>query len=414
MGNPLKGIISGVQEFLKPRFNKFLVLVLLFLGAYLLFFQADPSYLPDSNVPWQSENATIVNFFYLPTCPHCAEQKPILLELQEENISNVAFNWHDASTPSGSMLFYQLSSDAGLDLNKLAVPTTFVDKHALVGVHSKEDILATIRECQEVCRANSTVLPTTEEPGANLKEFELPFIGRMDLLSVSLPVLAVLLGAIDGFNPCAMWVLVYLIALLVNLNDRRKIWVIVGSFVLASGILYFLFMTAWLNAFLIIGYMRTVTILIGLAALGGGILSIKEYIETKGELVCKVGDAESHKKTMNRLEQIVAQDLSWGVFLAIIALAFVVNSVEFVCSAAIPAVFTQVLALSAISTFEHYLYIALYVFFFMLDDLIIFGLAALAVNTAFGNQYAKYCKVAGGAIMVLLGIVLLFAPNLLR
>jgi hypothetical protein len=173
-------------------------------------------------------------------------------------------------------------------------------------------------------------------------------------------------------------------------------------------------MTAWLNAFLLLGYIQIVTIAIGLVALGGGILNLKEYFTTKGALTCKVGDEKSHKKTMHRIESIIAKPLSISVILAIIALAFVVNSVEFVCSAAIPAVFTQVLAQASLSTLEHYLYIGLYVFFFMLDDLIIFGLAAFAVSSGIGERYAKYCKVLGGVILFALGLLLLFAPHLLR
>ena len=99
---------------------------------------------------------------------------------------------------------------------------------------------------------------------SGLAEFELPFLGRTDLTAISIPVLAIVLGLIDGFNPCAMWVLVYLISLILSVNDRKKIWLIVGSFVFASGVLYFLFMTAWLNAFLLIGYFRPLTIIIGL------------------------------------------------------------------------------------------------------------------------------------------------------
>lgn len=233
-------------------------------------------------------------------------------------------------------------------------------------------------------------------------------------MSFSLPALAVVLGLVDGFNPCAMWVLVYLIAVIVNLDDRKKIWTIVGSFVLASGILYFLFMAAWLNAFLLLGYVRLLTIAIGLVALGGGILSVREYLATKGALTCKVGDEGSHKRTISRIEEIIAQPLSMGVLFAVIALAFVVNSIEFVCSAAIPAVFTQILALSSLSTLQHYAYIALYDFFFMLDDMIIFGMAAFAVSGGVGDRYARYCKALGGAILVVLGLLLLFAPHLLQ
>jgi hypothetical protein len=173
-------------------------------------------------------------------------------------------------------------------------------------------------------------------------------------------------------------------------------------------------MTAWLNAFLIIGYLRPVTIIIGLLAIGFGIDGIREYVTTKGALVCKVGDMKSKKRTISKMEKIVFSPITLATILGIIALAFVVNSIEFACSSAIPAVFTQVLALSDLPALQYYAYILLYDFFFMLDDLIIFGLAAFAINTAIGDRYAKYCKLVGGLLLLALGIVLAFVPQLLR
>jgi len=397
-------IVSPVKEFLTPRFNQGLVIVLLLIGLFLVF--------SPQTQEIHDETGTVVDFFYLPTCPHCAEQKPILLELQEE-MPDVTFAFHDASSDAGSRLFYELASTSGLDASKLAVPTTFINEHhPLVGVHSKQEIIDTMEYCRENC-VDGSITSKSQEISTGFTEFELPFLGRTNLTEFSLPVLAIVLGLIDGFNPCAMWVLVYLIALLVNIKDKKKTWIIVGTFVLSSGILYFLFMTAWLNVFLLLGYVRILTILVGLIALGGGILSVKEYLTTKGALACKVGDEEAHKKTAKRVQDIITLPLSLGVLISIIILAFVVNSIEFVCSSAIPAVFTQILALSDLSGLEYYFYIALYDFFFMLDDLIIFGLAAFAVNSTFGERYAKYCKFLGGAILVLLGLILLFAPNLL-
>jgi hypothetical protein len=204
-----------------------------------------------------------------------------------------------------------------------------------------------------------------------------------------------------------MWVLVYLISLVAILKDRRRIWLIVGSFVLASGILYFLFMTVWLNLFLFIGYIKPVTVVIGLVALGGGILQIREVIKTKGAIVCEVTSEESRKKTMTKVQEIVSSPLTWGILAGIVALAFTVNLVEFVCSAAIPAVFTQVLSLASLTTLEHYSYILLYVFFFMLDDLVIFGTAAFALTSRLGERYAKYSRPVGATILIILGLLLL-------
>jgi hypothetical protein len=239
------------------------------------------------------------------------------------------------------------------------------------------------------------------------KTITLPLIGTITLSDFSLPTLAVVLGLVDGFNPCAMWVLVYLISVVAMLRDKRRIWLIVGSFVLASGILYYLFMTAWLNAFLAIGFSRAVTTVVGLVALGGGTLQVREVVTTRGAIVCEVTDEDSRKKTMSRVQQIVSSPLTWGILVAIIGLAFTVNAVEFVCSAAIPAVFTQVLSLASLSTFQYYSYILLYVFFFMLDDLVIFATAAFALTSRAGDRYAKYSRPVGASILIVLGFLLL-------
>ena len=403
-------VFSEIKGFFEPAFNRYLVIALVLLG-FLAFFVGTP--VSDYGLEGLAGKVS-VNFFYLPTCPHCAEQKPIISELASE-MSGVSFVMHDASTPEGSQLFYKFASEAGMDLSRLAVPTTFVGKKPLVGSHSKEQIKQEILYCQNNCVGEQASETQAQQKAVSgVKEFELPFVGRTDLTALSLPALAIILGLIDGFNPCAMWVLVYLIALLINVNDKKKFWIIIGSFVLASGALYFLFMTAWLNAFLLLGYVKIVSILIGLIALGGGILSLKEYFTTKGTLTCKVGDEESHEKISEKIQKIISSPLSAGIIISIIALAFVVNSVEFVCSSAIPAVFTQVLAISNLGTLERYAYILLYDFFFMLDDLIVFGVAGLAVSSGIGEKYAKYCKAIGGIIMIVLGAMLLFAPHLLR
>ncbi|MDH5299337.1 MAG: hypothetical protein OEV91_10000 [Desulfobulbaceae bacterium] len=251
-------------------------------------------------------------------------------------------------------------------------------------------------------------------PMAEPETVTMPWLGEARLSDFSLPLLAVTLGLIDGFNPCAMWALVYLISLIAGIADRRKIMLLVGSFVAASGILYFLFMTAWLNVFLVIGYLRPLTIGVGLFALGAGILSLREFVASKGALACRVTDGASRQRTMGRMEGIVRAPLTCASFLAIVALAFTVNTIEFACSAALPAIFTHTLALRQLPRLHYYGYILLYDLFFMLDDLIIFTLAALAVTTTVGMKYARQCKLLGGVVLILLGLAMLFRPDLLR
>jgi len=242
----------------------------------------------------------------------------------------------------------------------------------------------------------------------------LPVFGVIRLADFSLPALAVFLGLADGFNPCAMWALVYLLSLLVTLQDRRKIWLLVGSFVLASGVLYFLFMTAWLNAFLLLGYLRPLTIAIGAGALVIGLLDLRAFVLTRGAPVCGVGSSGFKKRTMGRMERLVAAPLSVASFLGVVVLAFTVNAIEFACSAGLPAIFTHTLSLRQLSAPQYYGYILLYDFFFMLDDLLIFSLAAFTLRTTMASGYVQYGKLVGGIVLVGLGLVMLLAPEMLR
>ena len=253
------------------------------------------------------------------------------------------------------------------------------------------------------------------EPSAWLPEsVSLPFVGEVRLAKLSLSFLAIVLGLADGFNPCAMWALVYLLSLVVSLGDRRKIWLLVGSFVFASGVLYFFFMTAWLNVFLFVGYLRPLTLVIALGALLVGVNDLRGFIITRGAPVCAVGGSGLKKGVMGRMELLVAAPVSLISFLGIIALAFTVNTIEFACSAGLPAVFTHTLSLHPLPALQYYGYILLYDFFFMLDDLIIFALAAFACEATIGSGYARYGKLFGGVVLVVLGMVMLFAPEMLR
>ncbi|MFA6035543.1 MAG: thioredoxin family protein [Candidatus Micrarchaeia archaeon] len=405
-------LVENAKGFLSTPFNRYLVLALVLLGLFVIAMGQNPTPLQPDGGP--DGNLTI-HFFYLESCPHCAEQKPFNQELMAEYPS-VKWAYHDAAKAEEYQLMAEIGAKHGISPYSLGVPMTVIGDKLIIGFLNREVSGPELRQAVADYAAGAEVNGTVAGGGttSDVHEFDLPFLGRTDLTELSLPVLAVVLGLVDGFNPCAMWVLVYLIALVMEMNDRRRIWFIVGSFVLASGILYFLFMTAWLNAFLLLGYIKGITVAIGLVALGGGVLMIKEFVETKGAMNCKVEGAEDKKKTMSKIQELVTAPMTIVTLVGIVALAFAVNSVEFVCSAAIPAVFTQVLAVSDASTLEHYGYILLYDVAFMLDDLIIFSLAAFAVSGGVGQKYMKYCKIIGGLIMLFLGWMLLFAPNLLR
>ena len=386
-------VTNFLRNTFQDRFRRYLIISLIILGIIIAFTSQGTS---------STGEGFEVHFFHIPGCSSCEEQEPFNEKLAN-TYPRIQIIEHDATTPAGSALLSEKLEELGVE-DEPNFPITIFGNQVFSGWESEETTGGAIEEALQQCLAGNCPPPAGEEPGDGI---DVPFWGEIVPGDYSLPALAVILGLVDGFNPCAMWVLVYLISLIATLRDRKRIWLIVGSFVLASGVLYFLFMTAWLNAFLFIGYVRPVTTVIGLVALGGGILQIRGFIETKGAIVCEVTDEESRKKTMTRIQKLVSSPITLGTVMGIIALAFLVNSIEFVCSAAIPAIFTHVLSLAGLSTFQYYGYILLYVAVFMLDDLIIFGSAAIAMTSGLGDRYAKYFRPVGAAILIILGVLLL-------
>ncbi|MFH1147070.1 MAG: hypothetical protein V1736_05115 [Pseudomonadota bacterium] len=390
-------------SFYRDRFKRYLTVMLILVGIIVFISE-------DRRRPEPRDKGTVqIHFFYHPACPHCKAQIRFN-QMLKKKYPQISFAYHDVSNGEERQLLMAYADRAGLSRQKLGVPATFFGRYQFMGFVSKE---TTGREIESALKSF-----LDGQPGAVYDQagpvIEMPLIGRIDPHNYTLPVLAIILGTADGFNPCALWALGYLIGLAVELNDRRKIWLLVGSFVFASGILYFLFMTAWLNAFFLIGYIRILTLGIGLVAIGIGLNNVRDFVRTKGGLACDLSSGDKKERTQSRMRRLVRSPQTITTLFGIVSLAFVVNSIEFVCSSAIPAVFTQVLALSRLPTFKYYLYILLYDLFFMLDDFIIFGLAAFAAGRTIGTRYARLNKLVGGTILLLLGLTLTFAPDTLR
>ncbi|WLE98718.1 MAG: hypothetical protein QTN59_07715 [Candidatus Electrothrix communis] len=404
---PFLSLPVWLQEIFSDPFKKYLVLFLCCLGIGISLAEQYASRHADFT------DHEIVFFFHR-QCPHCQEQKKFNPYLKAK-YPELHWAEYDTANRDHARLFARYTRQRDMQQQYIGVPTTFIGPYVISGFDSKETTGAALEKAILAYLQNDPSL--VEEANLNWKgtqTVDLPILGEIKYTEYSLFSLAVVLGLVDGFNPCAMWVLVYLISIVLTLKSRKKIWLLVGTFVGASGALYFLFMTAWLNAFLFLGYLRILTLIIGLMAIGFGTLNIREYLRTKGELVCTIGNAASKKKTMSRIDRIAQARLSLFTVFNIIILAFVINSIEFACSAALPAIYTHALSLKALPAIQYYGYILLYDFFFMLDDLIIFSLAVLALNTDLGQRYAKYCKIIGGIVLLVLGCMMVFFPDLLR
>jgi len=374
-------------------FQTALIISLLSVFIYLLL---SPAHEKSSSKSVAIKSNVLYIFYHL-ECIHCRNSIDFF---KKQSIKNIQIEYFDITSITGKQKLGDIISQSKFNIQQLGVPLFVYNNEYRIGFDNPEttgkELILWLTSPQQQIKSDES-----------LGNISVPIIGKIKPEKYSLPVLTIILSLVDGFNPCAMWVLVYLISVIISLNDRSKVWWLVGSFVFASGVSYFLFMTAWLNLFLFIGYIKILTWLIGLTAIGMGINQLYLLIQSHGAVTCEVGTAERHKKTMSKIRKVVSAPMNLVGFGAIIGLAFAVNAIEFVCSAAIPAIYTHTLTLIKISTLSYYLYILLYVFFYMLDDLIIFGLAAFAVQKVVNTQYVVYSRIIGGITLTVLGLWML-------
>jgi len=252
----------------------------------------------------------------------------------------------------------------------------------------------------------------TEEENTNTT-FNLPLLGKVEARSVSLPLLAIIIGLVDGFNPCAMWILIFLIAMLLGMKDRKKMWTLGLTFIITSGIVYALFMVSWLNLATFLNKISYIRIFIGIFGLTFGLLNISNYLKKLKEPDgCEVVDDQKRLKIMDKVKKIVTEKKFILAILGIILLAFSVNLIELLCSLGLPVVFTQILSLNNLNTWEYFIYIFIYIVFFLLDDIIVFTIAMKTLKLkGISNKYSKYSHLIGGIIMILVGLLMIIKPE---
>lgn len=365
-------------------------------------------------------------FFWGKGCPHCAKEEELLKYFQTK-YSYLRVHSFEVYTNYQNMNYLQqIGKKLGARVD--GVPFTIIGDKTFVGfleTMSPSELANRIEECGRKKCPDSvgeivgvTKEPTSEEqlPKDEEKEkkiIDVPFLGKIDAMDFSLPALTVIIGILDGFNPCAMWVLVFLISLLLGMQNRKRMFILGTAFIVSSAAVYFMFMAAWLNLLIFLGFIIWVRVAIAVFAVGGGLYHLREYWKNK-DGACKVTGGEEKQKTFAKLKGLVQHNSFWLALGGIMLLAGMVNLVELICSAGFPAIYTQVLALNNLPTWQYYLYILGYVFFFMLDDLVVFFAAMITLRmTVLSGKYSRYSNLIGGILMVIIGFLLIFKPEFL-
>lgn len=243
--------------------------------------------------------------------------------------------------------------------------------------------------------------------------YNIPLIGDVASDSVFLPTFTIFLGFIDGLNPCAMWVLVFLLGILAYSRSKKRMLLVGVTFVAASGIVYFLLMTAWLNLFIVIGFNRIVMIILACIAIVMGLINIKELVFFKEGVSLMIPEAA--KPSIYKKTRIIMREKSVILTICLtFVFAFFVNIIELACTAGFPAIFTKILADRNEPVVLKYLYMALYNVFYVQPLLIIVVIFSITLgHFKMQEKHAKMLKLISGGLMLLLGILMLVQPELM-
>lgn len=241
-----------------------------------------------------------------------------------------------------------------------------------------------------------------------------PVFGQLRVSDLGLPAFTFLVGLVDGFNPCAMWVLVFLLSVLVNIRDRGKILLIAGTFVFVSGLAYFAFMAAWLNLFLLIGLARPAQIVLGLLALLIGAINVKDFYAFKKGISLSIPES-SKPGLYRRVREIVTAKYVSAALAGVVVLAIVVNMIELFCTAGLPALYTQILTIQDLPVWKNYCYLGLYICAYMLDDTVLLAVVVATLShRKLQEREGRWLKLVSGLVIFALGVVMIFKPSWLE
>jgi thiol-disulfide isomerase/thioredoxin len=365
-------------------------------------------------------------YFFSPTCPHCQAAAPFIDELAARSpwleVQKFSVKDHRAN----ARFYYETA--LALGTQALSVPGFVFCRQVLIGYDSAEstgaEIAAALEKCHEQRLANPSPVQSTAgadaagEPATAVGEpagttVHLPFVGAVDAKAFSLPVLTLVLAGMDAFNPCAFFVLLFLLSLLVHAKSRTRMAIVGGTFVLFSGLVYFVFMAAWLNVFLIAGELRVITAVAGLVALLVAVLNIKDYFWFKAGPSLSI--PESAKPGLfKRMREIVASGSLGPMLASTVLLAIVANSYELLCTAGFPMVYTRVLTLAGLETWQYYAWLAVYNVIYVIPLL---AIVIVFVRTMGARKLSetegRILKLISGFMMLGFGLLLLIAPQLL-
>jgi glutaredoxin len=369
---------------------------------FIFFFSFLGSFVNAEKNEMKNTETVEINIFTSSTCPHCAEAKKYLNKLKKEKGDEIVVNEYSLSNNVDKAKEFYKSHDVPQNIWGL-VPMMFIGDKYFLGFGEKTS--EEINYCVENLQKN--ICAVSPEENDNKKDIiKLPIIGEINLLDFSLPFLAVIMGLIDGFNVCSLGALVVILGLVIVLKSRKRIFILGGSFVLTTALVYGCLIFLWRQFFVFIApFMRSLEMLIGILAILGGLYLLKEFYRAlKRGPVCSTNNILS--RLAPRVEKAFKNKTNWFVLIGIIIIfSTIVTIIEFPCSAVMPMLFTGILVEAGVSFKLSLLYIAFFVLAYLLDEIIIFLIAVFTLKIKIVSpKFITFLNLLGAVIFIFLGL----------
>ncbi len=365
------------------------------------------------SLPTKIDESADIEVFVQQGCPHCADAKAFLQTLKSEQ-PTLSVIIHDVDQePAALERLQRLAKNQGI--KAVRVPAFQVGGQLIFGYSEETGTDQLIRNA--LTKVQTPKIQDSsggcEIEGVSSCEAaqHIDFLGhRLSLDEIGLPLFTLAMGLLDGFNPCSLWVLMLMISLLASMNDRIRMFAIAGTFVAVEGLVYFIFMVAWLNLFLLIGLSRFSEIAIAAIALLAGLINLKDFWFFDRGVSLSIPDA-AKPDIYARIRQILqAQNLT-GALIGAVLLAILVQIVEFMCTSGFPALYTRILTLEQLSSTSYYGYLLLYNLAYMFDDMIILAIGIITLSQRrLQEKEGRQLKLISGLVMMGIAVYLLLKP----
>ncbi|HEY0665308.1 MAG TPA: glutaredoxin [Gallionella sp.] len=346
------------------------------------------------------DQAADIEIYVREGCPHCARAKEFLAKLQHEQPGLRIVIRDVMRDREAQESLKHIAAEHGVPAR---VPAILVGGQLIIGYSDEAGTGQIIRNLLNQHQFGQ------HQSGTG--DYSVDFFGHsISLEQIGLPLFTLVLGLLDGFNPCSMWVLILMISLLAPLNNRPRMLAVAGTFVAVQGVAYFLFIAAWLNLFLLIGLSRISEVVIAVLALAAGTIHLKDFWRFGWGVTLSI-PAGAKPGIYARMRRVLQAENLAAALTGTVLLAVLVQVVEFMCTSGFPALFTRILTLEQLDIASYYGYLLLYDLAYMLDDMAVLAVGIVMLNQRrLQENEGRWLKLVSGLVMVGLGMYLLLAP----